>query len=146
MARSKSKKIEKPPPLVGKKRQRKPTAKASSALVAPKQPKIKLTTASRPPKEPSPDTGASGANPQRERTIEISSSSSSESPEPEAKTHVVTVNWQVYLNHKLVYSESFQEDFLSILYNGYRFWQGWTDKEIKARRKWKGIYGALSNR
>ena len=130
-------------------------AKASSALVAPKQPKIKLTTASRPPKEPSPDTGASGANPQRERTIEISSSSSSESPEPEAKTHVVTVNWQVYLNHKLVYSESFQEDFLLILYNGYRFWQGWvqmrvdeaakTDKEIKARRKWKGIYGALSN-
>ena len=128
MARSKSKKIEKPPPSVGKKRQRKATAKAFSALVAPKQPKIKLTTTSRPPKEPSPNTGASGANPQRERTIEIYRnivvSSSEESPEPEAKTHVVTMNWQIYLNYKLVYSESFQENFLLILYNRYRFWQG----------------------
>ena len=108
MARSKSKKIEKPLPLVGKKRQRKATAKASSALVAPKQPKIKLTTTSRPPKEPSPNTSISGANPQREYTIEILLlSSSEESLEPEAKTHVITINWQVYLNYKLVYSESF---------------------------------------
>jgi hypothetical protein len=58
---------------------------------------------------------------------------------------VVTVNWQVYLNHKLVYAKSFQENFLLILYYGYRFWKGWvqmkakeaakTDKEIKPRKK-----------
>ena len=100
-------------------------AKASSALVAPKQPKIKLTSASRPPKEPSPNASASGANPQREPTIEISSSSSKESPEPEPKTYIITINWQVYLNYKLVYTKSFQEDFLLILYYGYRFWKGW---------------------
>jgi len=159
MARSKSKKIENPPPSVGKKRHRKPTAKASSAPVAPKQPKIKLTTASRPAKEPSPPPppppdSASGAN---EGTVELlSSSSDEETPEPERKTHMVSLNWQVYLNYKLVYSESFQEDFSSILHYGYRFWKTWvymkaedaakTDKEIKIRRKWKALYGALSNR
>jgi hypothetical protein len=157
MPRLKGKKIDPPPPPVGQKRYRKPIAKASSTLPPPKLPKIKLTTAPRPLLELSPDTSPSRASPERERTIELLLSlSTEESPEPEKKTYIVTINWQVYLNYKLVHTEAFQEDFLYKLYYRYRYWKCWiqmkadntakTDKEVKARRKWKALYGAISNR
>ncbi|KAH8778116.1 hypothetical protein F5882DRAFT_156237 [Hyaloscypha sp. PMI_1271] len=160
MPRSKGKKTDIPPPLVGQKRHRKPTAKAlpppPPPPPPPKPPKIKLTTAPRPLPELSPDTSPTRASPEKEVFIEIPSSSSEESPEPEKKTHMVTVNWQVYLNHKLVHAEAFQEDFLCSLHHPYRHWKSWihmkaedtakTDKEVKARKKWKALYGPISNR
>jgi hypothetical protein len=94
MPRSKGKKIDPPPPPVGQKRHRKPIVKASSALLPPKLPKIKLTTAPRPLLELSPNTSPSRASPKRERTIELLLSlSTEESLKPEKKIYIVTINW-----------------------------------------------------
>jgi len=123
MPRLKGKKTDIPPPLVGQKRHRKPTAKALPPplcplppLPPPRPPKIKLKTTPRPLPELSPNTSLTRASPEKEVFIEIPLLLSEESPKPEKKTHMVTVNWQVYLNYKLVYTEAFQEDFLYSLY------------------------------
>jgi hypothetical protein len=114
MPRKKNDKIDETVASVAGKRVKKLSAKAATnAEASAAQPtKIKLKTTSKAAKSPAPaEESHSVVESPKGPTIEINSSSPEPEPEPH-KPHKVNVHFRVFINHKLVHSETFpEEDF-----------------------------------
>ena len=133
MARRKDKKNDQkgaPTAPPAAKRDRKPSAKAASNAEASSSKPTKIKLKMKPAKEPTPEEenhGVDELSPDeepKEAPIVIQSSSSDSEPEP-PKAHKVNICLQVYVDHKLVHSETFPDEDFTRYHREYREYNQW---------------------